>query len=60
MVIKWERTWREKLGVWDYHMQTTVSKIDKQQGPTENTGSYIQYLVITYNGREYICLYMDI
>ena len=33
-------------------MQTTVCKTDKQQGPTENTGNYIQYLVINYNGKE--------
>ena len=25
---------RDKLGVWDYHTQTTVYKIDNQQGPT--------------------------
>ena len=41
-------------------MQTTVYKIDKQQGPAENTGNCIQCLVITYNGKEYVCIYMDI
>ena len=25
---------RDKLGVWDQHIQTTIYKIDKQQGPT--------------------------
>ena len=35
--------------------------MDEQQGPTVySTGNYIQYLVITYNGKEYIyvCIYM--
>ena len=26
---------RDKLGVWDWQIQTTMYKIDKQQGPTE-------------------------
>ena len=35
MVTKGEREWgRDKLGVWDQHIQTTIYKIDKQQGPT--------------------------
>ena len=25
---------RDKLGVWDYHIHTTIYKIDNQQGPT--------------------------
>ena len=25
---------RDKLGVWDYQIQTTIYKIDKQQSPT--------------------------
>ena len=25
---------RDKLGVWDQQIQTTIYKIDKQQGPT--------------------------
>ena len=28
------RAGRDKLGVWDQQIQTTVDKIDKQQGPT--------------------------
>jgi len=39
-------------------MQTTVYKIDKQQGPAENTGNCIQCLVITYNGKEYVYIYI--
>ena len=27
--------------------------MDKQQGPTVSTGSYIQYSVINQNGKEY-------
>ena len=26
--------WRDRLGVWDWHIHTTIYKIDKQQGPT--------------------------
>ena len=26
--------WRDKLGVWNYHIYTTKYKIDRQQGPT--------------------------
>ena len=34
VVTKKERRWgRDKLGVWDQEVQTTVHKIDKQQGP---------------------------
>ena len=34
MVTKGESGWeRDKLGVWDYQIQTTMYKIDKQ-GPT--------------------------
>ena len=33
MVTKWERG-RDKLGVWDQQIQTTIYKTDKQQGPT--------------------------
>ena len=40
-------------------MQTTIHKINKQQGFTEK---YIQYLIITFNGKEaeYIYIYTDI
>ena len=42
MVTKGLRVWgREKLGVWDYQIHTTICKIDKQQGPTEQCGNYI-------------------
>ena len=35
MVTKGERGWkRDKLGVWDYQIQTIIYKIDKQQGHT--------------------------
>ena len=33
MVIKREREWRrDKLGVWDEQIQTTIYKIEKQRG----------------------------
>ena len=40
---------RDKLGVWDSHIHTAIYK---QQGPTVQTGNYIQCLVITYNGKQ--------
>ena len=42
-----------KLGVWGEQMQTTTYKTDKQQSLTYSTGNYIQYLVISCNGKEY-------
>ena len=42
-------------------IDVTTHKIDNQ-GPTDNTGNYIQYLVITYNEKgfekEYINIYV--
>ena len=40
-------------------MQTTIHKINKQQAFTKK---YIQYLIITFNGKEveYIYIYIDI
>ena len=35
MVVKGEGRWgREGLGVWDQQMQTSIYRMDKQQGPT--------------------------
>ena len=35
MVTKGEGVWgKDKLGVWDWQIQTTIYKIDKTQGPT--------------------------
>ena len=34
MVTKGGGGGRDKLGVWDKHIHTTVYKIDNQQGPT--------------------------
>ena len=62
MVTKGERGRRDKLGVWDSNIHTTIYKIDNQQGPLYSPGNYIQYLVITYNGKEskkeYIYMYI--
>ena len=39
MATKGERGWgREKLGVWDWQIQTTIYKIDKKQSPTVQHG----------------------
>ena len=35
---KGEGEGRDKLGVWDQQIQTTIYKIDKQQGPTVQHG----------------------
>ena len=43
---------KHKLGVWDWHIHTTVYKIDNQQEPTYSTGNSTQYSVITYMGKE--------
>ena len=34
MVTKEERWGRDKFGIWDQQIQTTIYKIDEQQGPT--------------------------
>ena len=34
MVTKVEKGGRDKLGTWDYQLDTTIYKIDKKQGPT--------------------------
>ena len=34
-------------------MQTLICRMDKQQDPTYSTGKYIQYPVISHNGKEY-------
>ena len=34
MATKGERGGRDKLGVWDQQVQTTIYKIHKQQGPS--------------------------
>ena len=34
MVMKGVKWGRDKLGVWDSHLHTSIYKTDKQQGPT--------------------------
>ena len=35
MITKGERGWgRDKLGDWDWQIQTIIYKVDKQQAPT--------------------------
>ena len=45
---------RDKLGVWDQQMQTTIPKLDKQQVPTVQHREFIQYPIINHNGKEYV------
>lgn len=39
-----------KIGAWDYQVQTTMYKVDKQQGYRHSTGSYSLHLIIAYDG----------
>ena len=50
---------RDKSWVWHWQVQITVSKMDKQQGPSVQHRNYIQYLVISHDGEEYEkeCIY---
>ena len=53
---------RDGCGVWDQQTEAIIYGMDKQQGPTDSTGNYIQYSVINHNGKEYekecmICIY---
>ena len=41
MVARGQRAGRDKLGVWDEQIRTTIYKIDKQQGPTYNQGNIV-------------------
>ena len=43
---------RDKLGVWDQQIHTTIYKTDNQQDLLYSTGSFTQYSVITYMGKE--------
>ena len=49
--------WTGSLGLADANWKY---RTDRQQGPTYNTGNYIQYLVINHNGKEYEkeCIYI--
>ena len=48
--IKRGKGGRDKLGVWDEQIHSTIYRIDKQQGPTVQYREL--YLVKTYNGKE--------
>ena len=43
---------RDKLGVWGWCKHTTVHNTDNQKDLLYCTENYIQYLVITYKGKE--------
>ena len=49
MVTKGERLGWDKLVVWNQQTQITIYDINKQKGPTNSIGNYIQYIVINYN-----------
>ena len=57
MVTKGERLGWDKLVVWNQQTQITIYDINKQKGPTNSIGNYIQYLVINYNEKEYENIY---
>ena len=55
---------RDKLGVWDSQILTTIIKQISNEDLLYCTGNYTQYLVITYNIREckkcvYLYLYLS-
>ena len=47
VVTKGERRRRNKLRVWDLHIDTTICKRDNQQEPTVQHRKLTQYLAIT-------------
>ena len=55
MVTKGESGGRDKLGVWDQQIHTTIYKIKKinNKDLLYGTGNYIQYPVINHKGKEY-------
>ena len=54
MIAKEEGEWgRYRDEVWCEKMQTSTYRMNKQQEPIVSTGSYIQYPVINYHGKEY-------
>ena len=42
---------RDKLGVWDQQIHTTIDKIDKQQGPTIQHRELYSISCNNYNGK---------
>ena len=42
---------RDKLGVWEWHIHTTIYKINNKE-LLYSTGNYTQYFEITYKGKE--------
>ena len=51
MVIGGEREGgRDKIGVGDYEVQTTMYKVSKLQGYIAQHREYSQYFIITING----------
>ena len=47
MVTKGERLGKDKLGVWDGHIHTTIDIIDNQKDLMYRTGNSAQYSVTT-------------
>ena len=48
------RKWGRVGGGWIGSLELATYRMDKQQGPTDSTGNYIQYAVINHNEKEYI------
>ena len=49
---------RDGLGVWGLEMQTSIHRMNKQQGPAVQHGERVQCPVTSHNGEEYIYLYI--
>ena len=47
---------REGLGVQDYQIQTSIQRMDKQQGPTVQHRELYSISVINHNVKVYMCI----
>ena len=52
---------KDKLGVWDQHIYTTIYKTDTQQGPTVWHRELYSMSWNSYNGKEYgkECIWLE-
>ena len=59
MIAKGKRAWgRDKLGVWDQQIQTTLYRMENNCDLLYSTRNYIQYPIIHHNGKEYEKIYI--
>ena len=51
MVAKWDGG-RDKLGVWDEYIHTTIKEVNDKDLLLYCMGNYIHYLIVTHKGKE--------